>query len=117
MNCPHCGLDTRVIDTRSDERNQIKRRRSCRNGHVFITHEMVTETIPVRDRADWPLLRHFIVEAAKAGIRPALIVHETGLDYTVVRQEIRKARDEGIEIPRFKRGNIAGVTYTPGRAA
>ena len=117
MNCPHCGLDTRVIDTRADERNQIKRKRTCRNGHVFITHEMVTEDMPVRDRPDWPKLRHFIVEAAKQGLRPALIHHETGIPYTVIRQEINKARNEGIKIPKFKRGNIVGITYSKDQAA
>ena len=49
MKCPYCGyLDTRVIDSRpADDRNSIRRRRSCDEcGKRFTTYEKV-ETIPL----------------------------------------------------------------------
>ena len=49
MKCPYCGYhDTRVIDSRpADDRNSIRRRRSCDEcGKRFTTYEKV-ETIPL----------------------------------------------------------------------
>lgn len=40
MNCPHCGCDTRVIDSRPNE-DSIYRRRECENcKHRFSTVEI-----------------------------------------------------------------------------
>ena len=49
MKCPYCGyLDTRVIDSRpADDRNSIRRRRSCDEcGKRFTTYEII-ETVPI----------------------------------------------------------------------
>lgn len=49
MKCPYCGhLDTRVIDSRpAEDKNSIRRRRSCDEcGKRFTTYEKV-ETIPL----------------------------------------------------------------------
>lgn len=49
MRCPYCGNpDTRVIDSRpAEDKNSIRRRRSCDEcGRRFTTYEKV-ETIPL----------------------------------------------------------------------
>ena len=49
MKCPYCGyLDTRVIDSRpADDRNSIRRRRSCDEcGKRFTTYEII-ESLPL----------------------------------------------------------------------
>ena len=40
MNCPHCGADTAVLDSRHTADNLMRRRRECTGcGHRFTTYE------------------------------------------------------------------------------
>lgn len=39
MKCPHCHRDTQVKDSRPQSDGSIRRRRSCRAGHITITWE------------------------------------------------------------------------------
>ncbi len=43
LNCPVCNVWTRVLDTRTDKKNNVyKRRYECANGHRFATLETIT---------------------------------------------------------------------------
>lgn len=43
--CPECGSKTDVKDSRP-EKGKIRRRRECKNGHRFSTHESVLKARP-----------------------------------------------------------------------
>lgn len=45
MNCPKCGSGTKVIETRTADENQIRRRRECLLcGSRFTTYEITQVT-------------------------------------------------------------------------
>jgi len=50
MNCPECGKDTMVVDSRSTD-NSVRRRRECNEGHRFSTQEWVIKS-NIETRAD-----------------------------------------------------------------
>lgn len=39
MNCPTCGDESHVIDSRPAKQRSIRRRRQCGRGHRFTTYE------------------------------------------------------------------------------
>lgn len=41
LHCPICGAATRVVDSRLNKNNSIRRRRACFSGHRFTTTEIV----------------------------------------------------------------------------
>lgn len=43
MNCPECGKDTMVVDSRSTD-DSVRRRRECNEGHRFSTQEWVIKS-------------------------------------------------------------------------
>lgn len=74
MNCPLCGADTKVIDTRSDGA-EVRRRRECKScGHRFTTYEVHNlVSAAAKDRAIVQLQESVsdlvrIIEEMKGGI-------------------------------------------------
>ena len=45
MTCPVCGAETRIVNSRKDDCDRVRRRRECREcGHRFTTVEYEIET-------------------------------------------------------------------------
>lgn len=48
MICPKCGADTKVIETRTAEKNQIRRRRECLECKYRFTTYEITQIVKAR---------------------------------------------------------------------
>ena len=58
MNCPTCGKDTKVVDSRPQDDNVIRRRRVCDAGHRFNTWETSENLLRLRDNKRKALRAH-----------------------------------------------------------
>lgn len=48
MNCPICGKDSKVVDSRHNPAlNYIRRRRECESDHRFSSYEIISEALPL----------------------------------------------------------------------
>ena len=111
MKCPYCGHpDTRVIDSRpAEDKNSIRRRRSCDEcGKRFTTYEKV-ETIPLivikkdnnREQYNRSKIEHGILSACYK--RPVSAVE---IQKTIVSVELEIVNREEKEIPSSLIGEI-----------
>lgn len=111
MKCPYCGHpDTRVIDSRpAEDKNSIRRRRSCDVcGKRFTTYEKV-ETIPLivikkdnnREQYDRSKIEHGVLSACYKRPVPA-----SDIQKTIDAIELEIFNREEKEIPSSKIGEI-----------
>lgn len=90
MNCPRCGAQSDVLDTRSGPHHTTRRRRECHNAHRFVTLEVLP---PATNRRDLAAAARAAMAAAQRWLRDSRIRRDHRAATVVAREhDITEAR-------------------------
>lgn len=98
MKCPRCGAPSDVVETRPAPHHATRRRRTCFNGHRFVTLEVLP---PATNRRDLAAAARAAVAAAQRWLRDARIRRDPRPATVVAREHdltearVRQIRAEG----------------------